>query len=73
VLKELIDLKYDLHTPDETGLTTLICGANGGSIDCVKLLLNNKCDPNICDMHGKVPLHTASLHGIMEILLHNIY
>ena len=67
VLKELIDLKYDLHTLDETGLTTLVCGANGGSIDCVKLLLNNKCDPNIC-FKGGSPLYTASLLGHTEIV-----
>ena len=66
VLKELIDLKYDLHTPDEKGPTTLIFGAYGGSIDCVKLLLNNKCDPNIC-LKGVSPLYIASNDGHTEI------
>jgi hypothetical protein len=37
VLNVLIDLKYDLHTPDETGKTTLVFGAEGGSIECMKL------------------------------------
>jgi ankyrin repeat protein len=67
VLKVLIDLKYDVHTPDETGKTTLVFGAEGGSIECVQLLLNNKCDPNIC-YKEKSPLYIASLQGHTEIV-----
>jgi ankyrin repeat protein len=40
----------------------------------VKLLLNHKCDPNICDQYGRVPLYIASRHGhteIVELLLNN--
>jgi ankyrin repeat protein len=74
VLQELIDLKYDLHTPDETGRTTLVVAAEGGSIECMKLLLKNKCDPNICDKYGRVPLHFVPHQDhteIVKLLLNN--
>jgi ankyrin repeat protein len=37
------------------------------SIDCVKLLLNNKCDPNRC-FKGESPLYIASDDGHAEIV-----
>jgi ankyrin repeat protein/energy-coupling factor transporter ATP-binding protein EcfA2 len=72
VLKVLIELKYDLHTPDETGKTFAFCGY-GGSIECVRLLLNNNYDPNIC-YEEKSPLYSTSVHGhkeVVELLLNN--
>jgi ankyrin repeat protein len=51
-----------------------ITASNDGHTEIVKLLLNNKADPNICS-DGESPLHAASLHGhteIVELLLNNI-
>jgi ankyrin repeat protein len=36
-----------------------------GHTEIVKLLLNDKADPNIC-FKGASPFHTASLHGHTE-------
>ena len=38
-----------------------------GHTEIVKLLLNNKADPNIC-CEGRSPLYSASLRGYTEIV-----
>ena len=73
VLKMLIHLNYDIHTPDERGTTPLFVGVYGGSIECVQLLLNGKCDPNISYSKTSL-LQIASGKGyteIVELLLNN--
>jgi ankyrin repeat protein len=73
MLKELIDLKYNLFLPDETVMSLLCIATLYGQTEIVELLLNNKADPNIC-YKGMSTLYIASHHEyteIVELLLNN--
>lgn len=50
---EVIDIQ------DEKGNTPLHHAVNGGSVECIKLLIEKGCKTNIFNKAGMAPLHVA--------------
>ena len=60
------------HVQDERGVTPLICAAQEGKINVVKLLCSYKegFSPNMQDKTGRTPLHYACLTGELEVVIY---
>ena len=58
----------ECSAPSHTGWTPLTCAADNGHIDVVKLLLENKVDPNEKNQFGKTALHIAAKKGHVDIV-----
>lgn len=43
-------------------------GASGDFINCTCVLVESGADPNMCDVEGKTPLHSAVLNGRLGIV-----
>ena len=67
----LLEHNVDINTQHYEGQTPLCwvlasCGSNGKFVDMVRLLLEHRADPNICDNDHTTPLHKASSQGLLE-------
>lgn len=61
IIKLFINLKADINTQDEDGVTLLDLFADWGDrcLEVIKFLFENGADPNITDEEGKTPLQSA--------------
>ncbi|KAG8003671.1 Cyclin-dependent kinase 4 inhibitor C, partial [Nibea albiflora] len=50
------------------GLTVTHDAAREGFVDSVRLLLDYKADPNLCDHKDNLPLHLAAMWGHLEVV-----
>ncbi|CZT10860.1 uncharacterized protein RCO7_03554 [Rhynchosporium graminicola] len=68
-LAEMIRLGASVNGVDPDGDTALIISAMYGDIDCVKILLENDANTNLCGDHFGTALHVAAQDGYDEICL----
>jgi uncharacterized protein len=62
-LRDLIQKRADLNTPQTDGTTALQWAAHWNDLDAVKLLLKAGADPKIANRYGVTPLSEASAAG----------
>eukprot|EP01102_Stenamoeba_stenopodia_P010744 TRINITY_DN3264_c0_g1_i1.p1 TRINITY_DN3264_c0_g1~~TRINITY_DN3264_c0_g1_i1.p1 ORF type:complete len:527 (-),score=124.71 TRINITY_DN3264_c0_g1_i1:1146-2726(-) len=60
------DYGSDVEAKDTTGVSVLMAAALKGSLECVKLCIENGADPNEASNTGMTPLHFACLGGHTE-------
>ena len=68
VFEALMDSSADLDVVDDAHRSIIFCVAEGGSTDCMSLLLSRcKLNVNVVDAVGRTPLHAACLSGSDEL------
>lgn len=74
LLVQLNDVSDDMITLASASLrgllgeTALHIAAGGGHVEAIKVLINNKADPNQQDIDGETPMHYAALAGQHQAL-----
>lgn len=66
-LLKIVDRKL-IKGRDRNGDTPLFYAAAFGHIECARLLLKHKADPNIQDFRLRTPSHCAAIKGNLQIL-----
>jgi len=56
----------DADARDNEGRTPLQCAASRGSINCMSVLLDNRCDVNLQDREGITAVHWAAASGNLD-------
>ncbi|GAX80422.1 hypothetical protein CEUSTIGMA_g7861.t1 [Chlamydomonas eustigma] len=59
----------DINCKNSLGLTPLVAAAEGGNVELVRLLLQNKADPNFPSTSGNYPLRAAITSGDGECIM----
>ncbi|SEP23172.1 Ankyrin repeat-containing protein [Flavobacterium sp. CF108] len=62
IIKWLLEQGADINLQDKNGYTALHFSAQEGNIDSTMLLLENKANPNIKDIHGNTPAWVAIMN-----------
>eukprot|EP00658_Telonema_sp_P-2_P059942 TRINITY_DN49010_c0_g1_i1.p1 TRINITY_DN49010_c0_g1~~TRINITY_DN49010_c0_g1_i1.p1 ORF type:complete len:375 (+),score=113.52 TRINITY_DN49010_c0_g1_i1:336-1460(+) len=57
IMAYLVDMKGDVNQPDKSGLTALMCAAQGGHKGSTRQLLQMGADPHVTDKSGNTALH----------------
>ncbi|EDQ88541.1 uncharacterized protein MONBRDRAFT_8862 [Monosiga brevicollis MX1] len=72
-VRALLQAGARVDAQNEDGLQPLHCGAHGGDLHVVHLLLEHGADPKVADITGRTPLHLAVLYGaqyqVLEALI----
>ena len=68
MIKLLVQGGFDVNIVDERGWSPLLHAVDMDNYDMVKaILINEKCDVNICDSANLRPLHIAAMHANHKI------
>ncbi|XP_010737145.3 cyclin-dependent kinase 4 inhibitor C [Larimichthys crocea] len=69
VIEVLLKAGADPDRRDQVcGLTVTHDAARQGFVDSVRLLLDYRADPNLCDYKNNLPLHLAAMWGRLEVV-----
>ena len=68
-VQESINSGIYVNTKDKNGNSLLNCAASKGALDILKFLISKNADVNAPGQFKRTPLHDASEHGHVEIIV----